>query len=400
MIKIALLGSTGSIGVQTLNIVLRHRDEFEIVSLAAGGNARAFFEQIETFRPRVATLARAAEEISHPAVKRGEGGFYYDYGGGERCALFFGKEAYLQAVVAEADVVEVALVGFIGVRAVLKAARMKKKIALANKESLVVGGALVIPAVEKAGVELAPIDSEHSAVWQALGFDRGAEYEKIILTASGGAFRDRSAEELETVTSAEALKHPNWDMGGRITVDCATMVNKAFEVMEAMWLYDAKAEQVEVVVHPQSVIHSMVQFKDGAVLAQLGVPSMEVPIQLALTAPKRLDAACAKLDFKTLGALTFQPVDREKYPCFYIALKSMALGDNYPCALNAADEIAVGEFLRGNIRFTDIARVLENTLRRTARVAIDGEETLVREDEKARALAKKIISELNGTSTA
>ena len=399
MIKIALLGSTGSIGVQTLNIALRHRGEFEIVSLAAGGNARAFFEQIEMFRPRTAALARGAAGIC-PAVKRGEGGFYYDYGNGERCALFFGEDAYLQAIVEEADVVVVALVGFIGVRAVLEAIRKKKKIALANKESLVVGGSLVIPAAKAAGVEIAPIDSEHSAIWQALGFDRGAEYEKIILTASGGAFRDKSAAELENVTAAEALRHPNWNMGGRITVDCATMVNKAFEVMEAMWLYGAKAEQVEVVVHPQSVIHSMVEMKDGAVLAQLGAPSMEVPIQLALTAPRRLDTACRKLDFQTLGALTFQPVEREKYPCFYIALESMKMGDNYPCALNAADEVAVGEFLGGNIRFTDIARVLEKTLERTARVAVDGEETLVREDKKARALAKEIISEMNGTSTA
>lgn len=400
MIKIALLGSTGSIGVQTLEIVARHRDEFEIVSLAAGGNVRAFFQQAETFRPRVATLARDRDDIACPAVKKDENGFYYDYGDATRCALYFGEDAYLEAIIREADVVVVALVGFIGVRAVLKAARMKKKIALANKESLVVGGSLVIPAVEKAGVELAPIDSEHSAIWQALGFDRHAPYEKIILTASGGAFRDKSAEELRSVTAEEALQHPNWNMGGRITVDCATMVNKAFEVMEAMWLYGAKAEQVEAVIHPQSIIHSMVEMKDGAVIAQLGVPTMEVPIQLALTAPRRLGTSAKKLDFKSIGALTFQPVNREKYPCFFIALKSMGMGDNYPCALNAADEVAVAAFLKGELCFTDIAQVLEKTLQRTERVVIDGEETLVGEDKKARKLAKEIIAELNGKPTA
>ena len=398
MIRIALLGSTGSIGTQTLNVVERHKERFEIVSLAAGGNARAFFEQIEKFRPRTAALARA--ENLPDRVKFTANGAIYERRDGGATRIFLGEEAYLDAICAEADVVVVALVGFIGVRAALKAARMGKKIALANKESLVAGGALVMAEAERQGAEIAPIDSEHSAIWQALGFDRKAAYKKIILTASGGALRDKKAEELAFVTAEDALRHPNWKMGGRITVDSATMVNKAFEVMEAAWLYGAKKEQIEVVIHPQSVVHSMVEFADGAVLAQLGVPSMEVPIQLALTAPERLETSAARLDFASLGALTFAPVEREKYPCFFIALRSMELGDNYPCALNAADEVAVQAFLEGKIGFPDIARVLRQTLAQTERVHIADEQTLVGEDKKARALAHRLISEGNGTFTA
>lgn len=397
MIKIALLGSTGSIGVQTLEVAARHRDRFEIASLAAGKNVRAFFKQIDRFAPSVAALSVFPEEMKDRVFYDGEGA--YTQAGGKKCRLYFGEDAFLSAVVGEADVVVVALVGFIGVKAVLKAAEAGKKIALANKESLVVGGELVMNAVESAGVELAPVDSEHSAIWQALGCDRRAPFKKIVLTASGGAFRDKSAEELKSVTAAEALKHPNWDMGGRISIDCATMVNKGFEVAEAMRLYGASAEQIEVVVHPQSIIHSMVEFEDNAVLAQLSYPTMEIPIQLAI-AGERLQTACPPLDFVKLGKLTFLPVDREKYPCFYLTLESIKRGDNYPCALNAADEVAVSAFLKGNIGFTDITKVLEGVLARTARAEISSLDDLVREDAKARSLAGKIITEINGTLTA
>lgn len=396
MIKIALLGSTGSIGVQTLEVAARHKERFEIVSLAAGKNVRAFFNQLEKFAPAVGTLSAAPETEKEKIFSDGEG-TYYRTASGKKCRLYFGEDAFLRAIVEEADVVVVALVGFVGVKAVLKAAEAGKKIALANKESLVVGGELVMRAVEKAGVELAPVDSEHSAIWQALGMDRHAPYKKIILTASGGAFRDKTAKELESVTAEQALKHPNWNMGGRITVDCATMVNKGFEVIEAMRLYGAKAEQVEVVIHPQSVIHSMVEFEDNAVLAQLSYPTMELPIQLALCG-ERLNTACEPLDFVKLGALTFLPVDEEKYPCFYLTLESMRMGDNYPCALNAADEVAVAAFLQGKIRFTDIAKVLKNVLDKTSRAKISSLSDLVREDALARRLAEKAVTEIHGTS--
>ncbi len=396
MIKIALLGSTGSIGVQTLEVAARHKERFEIVSLAAGKNVRAFFNQLEKFAPAVGTLSAAPETEKEKIFSDGEGA-YYRTASGKKCRLYFGEDAFLRAIVEEADVVVVALVGFVGVKAVLKAAEAGKKIALANKESLVVGGELVMRAVEKAGVELAPVDSEHSAIWQALGMDRHAPYKKIILTASGGAFRDKTAKELESVTAEQALKHPNWNMGGRITVDCATMVNKGFEVIEAMRLYGAKAEQVEVVIHPQSVIHSMVEFEDNAVLAQLSYPTMELPIQLALCG-ERLNTACEPLDFVKLGALTFLPVDEEKYPCFYLTLESMRMGDNYPCALNAADEVAVAAFLQGKIRFTDIAKVLKNVLDKTSRAKISSLSDLVREDALARRLAEKAVTEIHGTS--
>ena len=395
MIKIALLGSTGSIGVQTLEVAARHSERFEIVSLAAGKNVRAFFNQLEKFSPDVATLSAFPEE-GREKISTDEDGAFYLTASGKKCRLYFGEDAFLKAIVKEADVVVVALVGFIGVKAVLKAAEAGKKIALANKESLVVGGELVMNAVEKAGVELAPVDSEHSAIWQALGMNRRAPYKKIILTASGGAFRDKKAEELKDVTAAEALKHPNWNMGGRITVDCATMVNKGFEVIEAMRLYGAKAEQIEVVIHPQSIIHSMVEFEDNAVLAQLSYPTMELPIQLALCG-ERLSAACNPLDFVQLKSLTFLPVDRQKYPCFFLTVDSVRMGDNYPCALNAADAVAVAAFLRGDIRFTDIARVLRGVLDKTSRAKITSLGDLEREDARARALAEKIITEIHGT---
>lgn len=380
MINIALIGSTGSIGVQTLDVAARYPDKFRVVSLAAGANTRAFFNQVEKFKPSVATLAAPIPEdfkLSHGETR-----------------FFSGEEAYLNAVTDNADIAVVALVGFIGVKAVLKAIEKGKNVALANKESLVAGGALVMKAAAEKGVKIFPIDSEHSAVWQSLGFDTEKPYKKIILTASGGAFRDKPLSELENLTAEEALKHPNWNMGKKITVDCATMVNKGFEVIEAMWLFGAPLEKIEVVIHRESIIHSMVEYDDNAVIAQLGAPSMEIPIQLAISG-ERLPVKTPPLDFAAIGNLTFGKVDEKRYPCFYLALECAKKGANYPCALNAANEIAVNAFLDGKIKFTDIYTVIYKTVRATEKREITSLALLEAEDCTARKTALKIIGELN-----
>lgn len=348
MKKIALIGSTGSIGRQAVNVVLRYPDRFRIVAMAANSGGERFEEQLARLRPDFAALRQeegASLSVPHGVrFARGEGAFE------EACAY------------ADADIVIVAVTGFAGLKAALLAAAAGKDIALANKESLVVGGALVLRRVREKGVNLIPVDSEHSAIWQCLNFDRAAPFSRLILTASGGALRDVPSEKLAGVTAAQALAHPNWNMGAKITVDCATMLNKGFEVIEAMHLYAAPLNRIEVLVHRESVVHSMVEFADGAVLAQLGVPSMELPIQLALTYPERLDCALPRLNLAQVGALHFESVDLRRYPCFALALECAKKGGMYPCALNAAGEVAVAAFLRGQIKYTQIAEIIEGAL--------------------------------------
>lgn len=381
MIKIALLGSTGSIGVQTLGIAERYPDKIKVVSLSAGTNTRVFLQQIEKFKPSVATFGEVLPKDVTNA--------YND------TTFYYGKDAYLDAIIDDADIVVVALVGFIGIKAVLKAIEKGKNIALANKESLVVGGHLVKRALENNPVEIYPVDSEHSAIWQSLGQDRKKTFKKLILTASGGAFRDAKLSELENMTGEDALKHPNWSMGKKITVDCATMVNKGFEVIEAKWLFDCDFDKIDVVLHRESVIHSMVEFEDNAVIAQLGSPSMEVPIQLAILGDRE-KTVTKPLDFTTIKNLTFGEVDEKRYPCFYLTVKCGKIGANYPCALNGANEVAVDYFLKGKIKYTDIYAVLEKVINQTALCKVDSLETLEIEDKKARQLALRVIGELNG----
>ena len=331
--KIALIGSTGSIGRQVINVVNRYPERFELVAIAANTGGELFQRQISEQKPAFAAL-RAEGETPYgvPAgvrFARGEGAFE------EACAY------------PSADVVFVAVTGFAGLKAALSAINAKKVVALANKECLVAGGEIVMPAAKAAGVKILPVDSEHSAIWQCLAFDRGAPFSKLILTASGGALRDVPLGKLSEMTAKDALAHPNWDMGAKITVDCATMLNKGFEVIEAMRLYDAPLEKVEVVMHRESIVHSMVAFEDGAVLAQMSYPSMEVPIQLALTYPERLRANVAPLDLAKISALHFSAPDPARYPCFTLALGCAKQGGDMPCALNAAGEVAVQAFLRG-----------------------------------------------------
>ena len=347
MKKIALIGSTGSIGRQVLNVVRRHGDKFEIVSLSGGDNARLFFEQVKEFKPKVASLKKEPLGFNKK-----------EYLGTE---FYFGENAFTNAILEDCDIVVVSLVGFTGIIAVLDAINKGKDIALANKESLVVGGELVVSLAKKKGVKILPIDSEHSAIWQALSFDFEKPFSKIILTASGGAFRDKKKEELEFLTAKDALKHPNWQMGDKITVDCATLVNKAFEVIEAKWLFNTTYDKIDVLVHPQSIVHSMVSFRDGSVIAQLARADMKLPIALALTYPERVEVSSDKLSL--VGkSLDFLSLDDNRYPCFSIVMEAARRGGVYPCAVSCANEVAVEYFLQGKIKFSKIQDVLRYVL--------------------------------------
>lgn len=348
MKKIAIIGSTGSIGKQALSVVRRNPDKFEIVSLAGGNNVGEFLSQVNEFKPKVATIACAEKDVYKNIPKGVE--------------FFQGEDAFKNAIIEQADIVLVALVGFKGILSVLDAIEKGKDIALANKESLVVGGDLVTRKAREKGVKIFPVDSEHSAIWQALSFDLEKPFNKLILTCSGGAFRDMTKEELEKVTALDALKHPNWAMGSKITVDCATLVNKAFEVIEAKWLYNTNFDKIDVIIHRESIIHSMVEFCDNSVMAQMSYPTMELPITLALTGGERLDAGLKSLDFATLKQLSFEEIDHQRFPCFKLVLDTAKFGGNYPAVVNGANEQAVKLFLDGKISYNDIYKALYGTV--------------------------------------
>ncbi len=341
MKKIALLGCTGSIGKQVLNIVDRYPKDFKVVSLCCNKNAKLLSDQIAKYKPLVAGLTTseyASQITSLPS----------------QTTLYTGEKAMLHCLLQEADIIVIAVVGFCGLEPLIEACKMGKTIALANKESLISGGEIIMPLAQKHGATIIPVDSEHSAIWQCLNFDKSATFNKIILTASGGALRNLPVEELENVTPQTALAHPNWNMGAKITIDCATMMNKGLEVIEAMWLFNCPLDKIHVVIHPQSIVHSMVEYQDNAVIAQLGTPTMELPIQLALTYPKRQATLSTPLDFYNL-TLDFKKIDLKRYPCFELALKSAKMGHNIPCALSSANEEAVNLFLQGKIKYTRIA---------------------------------------------
>ena len=378
MKKIALIGSTGSIGRQVLSVVRRHSNQYQIESIVANSSAELFLQQVKEFRPKYAALVdeAAGREIASqiPAEVR----------------FGYGKQAALEAI-SYGEVAFVAATGFAGLQYSLEAIRQGKDLALANKETLVCGGELVMGNLRQAGTRLMPVDSEHSALWQALQFRTNAPFRRLIITASGGPFYGASREQLEKVTPASALKHPTWNMGAKITIDSATLLNKGLEVIEAKWLYDCPLEKIHTVVHPESIIHSMVEFEDCAVMAQMSYPTMELPIQLALTYPDRLDCGLKPLDFEALGTLHFKPLRRSDFPCYDLALKSMEMGDNYPCAMNGAGEVAVRAFLDEKIPFLAISDVMAYAIEKTARVKADCVETLVATDAAARAYATEYI---------
>ncbi len=359
MIKIALIGCTGSIGKQTVQIVREHRGKFAFSALVCGKDAAALNALAEEFQP--AYTCCAAAEMP-------------DFG-----AAFGG-----------CDVAFIAASGFAGLAYTLAAIRAGKKIALANKESLVCGGEIVLKEAAKYGVEIVPVDSEHSAIFQALSFRRDTAFSRLVLTASGGPFLHHTKEQLARVTVEDALRHPTWKMGAKITIDSATLLNKGYEVIEAKWLYGAEYSQIEAVVHPESIVHSLVYFADGAAIAQLGVPDMRVPIQLALTYPQRLP--CAEFpDLAKIGQLHFERLPKEKFPCFELALKAGEAGGTCPTVLNGAAETAVHAFIEGRISFPQIAETIEDALNSIPCAAADSFETLVRADSLARERARKLI---------
>ena len=347
MKKIALIGSTGSIGKQTLNVIRRYPDKFKVVSLAGGSNAKLLKEQILEFNPLYATSACSEKDFADFNTKT---------------QMSFGENAFTNAILSEADIVVVALVGFKGIIAVLDCIKKGKDIALANKESLVVGGEMVMRLAKEKGIKITPIDSEHSAIWQSLGYDYDKPFRKLILTCSGGAFRDYTKEQLATAKAKDALKHPNWDMGAKITIDCATLVNKGFEVIEARWLYGADFSKIDVIIHKESIIHSMVEYDDGSVISQMSYPTMELPISLALSCPERLDNGIKSLDFSALGKLTFDKPDMERFPCLDLIVKAGKQGGLYPAVANGANEQAVKYYLEDRIKYTDIFEGIKGAL--------------------------------------
>ena len=378
MKEIALIGSTGSIGKQVCSVVRRHPDKFRIVSMVANSSSEEFLKQVWEFKPKYAAIVNelAGKQLEKDMPKE---------------TLFrYGAQNALDGV-GYGDVVVVAATGFAGLGYSLRAIEEGKALALANKETLVCGGELVMNKIKGAGTSLMPIDSEHSAIWQALGFRLDASFKRLIITASGGPFYGWDKEKLRSVTPASALKHPTWQMGAKITIDSATLLNKGFEVIEAKWLYDCPLEKIHTVVQPESIIHSMVEFEDRGIMAQMSYPTMELPIQLALTYPERFDCELKPLDFEKLGAIHFLPLERKAFPCYDLALSSIEKGDNYPCALNGAGEVAVRAFLDGKLPFLGIAEVIEHVLENTERVKATDYNVLVETDRKARELARMFV---------
>ena len=379
--KIAVLGSTGSIGTQTLDVISRHPDLFEAHTLTAGRNAELLIKQARAFKPDTVVIADdtqyniVQEALSDLPIK-----------------VYAGADAISQVVTSgDIDVVLTAMVGFSGLRPTVEAIKAGKAIALANKETLVVAGEYIMSEVRQRQVPLLPVDSEHSAILQCLVGDLQNRVEKILLTASGGPFRTWERERFATITPADALRHPNWQMGAKITIDSATLMNKGFEMIEACHLFDLRPEQVEEVVHPESVIHSAVQFEDGAVKAQLGVPDMRLPIQYAMSFPERLHLNGERLDLFRLGRLTFEPVDMEKFPCLAYAFEAAERGGNMPCIMNAANEVANAAFRRGEIAFNRIAEIIRATMDQVPFDATRTPDTYFRTDEEARRLAATLL---------
>ena len=379
MIGLSLIGSTGSVGVSTLDIVGRRPDRFRVIALAAGRNLDLLADQARRFRPLLvaSTDPRAAEVLGERL-------------GADCPAVEVGPHAAVAAAThEEASLVVSAIVGAAGMLPTFRALERGRTVALANKESLVACGEVMIRAAAASGATILPVDSEHNALHQCLRSGRKDEVRRLVLTASGGPFRGRSAAELETVTPEQALRHPTWTMGPKITIDSATLMNKGLEVIEARWLFDVPPESIEVVVHPQSTVHSLVEFRDGSMLAQLGVTDMRHPIQYALTYPDRLETPLTPLDLTEVGRLEFFKPDTAAFPCLRLGYEALAHGGTAPAVLNAANEVAVQAFLDGRIRFTEIPAVIEETLQRHAGPPAHTVEDVLAVDGEARRLAER-----------
>ncbi|CAG7602667.1 1-deoxy-D-xylulose 5-phosphate reductoisomerase [Paenibacillus solanacearum] len=376
MKKISILGSTGSVGTQTLDVVSHHPELFAVEGIAGGYNVMLLAEQVRRFRPKKVSVAtKALADQLATQIPAG-------------VQLFYGPEGLLEvAAGTDADMVVTALVGSQGLQPTLAAIEAGKEIGLANKETLVSAGHLVTERAARYGVKLLPIDSEHSAIFQCLNGESLDTIHKITLTASGGSFRDRTRDELKDVTVAEALQHPNWSMGAKITIDSATMANKGLEVIEAHWLFGLAYDQIEVLIHPESIIHSFVEFKDYSIIAQLGLPDMRVPIQYALTYPQRLSTPTGRLRLSEVGKLHFREMDFERFPCLRMAFESGRAGGSAPSVFNAANEVAVERFLQGEIKFLQIEDVIARTLDKHETVDSPELEQIIEIDRWARQTA-------------
>ena len=379
--KIAILGSTGSIGTQALEVIAAHPEHLEVEVLTAQNNAELLIDQAKKFNPNAVVIGN---ENLYQQVK--------DALDPIDIKVYAGEKALASVVeMGSIDLVLTALVGYSGLKPTINAIQSGKNIALANKETLVVAGELITRLAQEKGVNIYPVDSEHSAIFQCMVGEFHNKIEKIVLTASGGPFRGRKKDELKSVTKAQALKHPNWTMGAKVTIDSATLMNKGLEVIEAKWLFGLKASQVEVIVHPQSIVHSIVQFEDGSMKAQMGLPDMKLPIQFALTYPNRLKSGFPRFDFANYPALTFEKPDTETFRNLALAFEALNKGGNMPCVLNAANEVAVAAFLKDQIGFLEMSELVERCLGKMDYIANPNYEDYVHTDTETRIRAEELI---------
>lgn len=379
MKKIAILGSTGSIGIQTLNVIRRHPELFQVEVLVAGSNADLLVKQAREFNPNVVVIADSSKY-----------GIVNDALADTDVKVFAGEKSTAEVVTMESvDIVMASIVGFAGLRPTLEAIRAGKVIALANKETMVVAGAIVTEEAARHNVPILPVDSEHSAIFQVLQGEYHNRIDRILLTASGGSMRGRKREELVDVTLEQVLKHPNWNMGRKVTIDSASLMNKGLEVIEAKWLFGVDAERIDVLVHPQSIVHSMVQFEDGSIKAQIGTPTMETPIQYALSYPHRVESHLPRFSFIDHPELTFMRPDTETFRCLPLAYEAIKRGGNIPCVMNAANEVAVQKFIEGRLRFVDIADFVADAMAKATYIANPTLDDLFACDSETRAMCRK-----------
>jgi 1-deoxy-D-xylulose-5-phosphate reductoisomerase len=380
--RIAILGSTGSIGTQALDVIALNLDRFKVEVLTAGSNAELLIKQAKLFNPNVVVIGDDSKyDIVHNALNALD------------IKVYTGEKALASVVEMDSiDLVLTALVGYAGLQPTLKAIEAGKSIALANKETLVVAGELVTNLAKEKGVNLYPVDSEHSAIFQCLAGEFHNPIEKIILTASGGPFRGKDLKFLKSVTKAQALKHPNWDMGAKITIDSASLMNKGLEVIEAKWLFGLKKEQIEVIVHPQSIIHSIVQFEDGSMKAQMGLPDMKLPIQYALGYPERVPSKFPRFDFLNYPSLTFEQPNLELFKNLGLAYYAMDKGGNMPCVLNAANEVVVDAFLHDKVKFLEMPEIVETCMAKMPFITSPNYDNLVDTDKETRIIANELVN--------
>lgn len=380
MKKVAILGSTGSIGVQTLNVIRRHPDLFQVEALVAGSNADLLVRQAQEFNPNVVVIAdKTKYSIVNDALANTD------------VKVFAGEASSVDVVTMESvDIVMASIVGFAGLCPTLEAIRAGKVIALANKETMVVAGAIMTDEATRNGVPILPVDSEHSAIFQVLQGEYHNRIDRILLTASGGSLRGRKREELMDVTLEQVLKHPNWSMGRKVTIDSASLMNKGLEVIEAKWLFGVEPERIEVLVHPQSIVHSMVQFEDGSIKAQIGTPTMETPIQYALCYPHRVESHLPRFSFLDHPELTFMRPDTDTFRCLPLAYEAIKRGGNIPCVMNAANEVAVQRFIEGNLRFIDIADFVADAMAKASFIVKPSLDDLFACDKETRAICSAL----------